>query len=211
MKTQLETMFDLFVGSNEYRPEFHNPFKQGSNVIATDSHNLIMVDEKDCDFEITNKHDIRKLLIIDYKCDIEHNIKIVIDDVILNSLNDKPELHSIECGDCDGCGVVDYEYLSNKTYERYTEELDCPVCGGEGYVENIKNIYYNIKDTDYHISQSNLKLLLDVNKNINKEESIIFIGIKNLRWLIFKIGVTHVFIERVYISDTKKNNIKELK
>jgi hypothetical protein len=213
MKTKLEMVFDLFLGENEHRPIFHKPFKQNWKVVGTDGMRMIMINEGHCDFEITNTHDVSKLRTFDTECDDYHRYEKVLDisEDIKNSLTDDSNIPVIvECEDCKGDGVVDYEYRSHKDYKRFTEELECPVCEGDGFMEDKEVCLYKLANYDYYLTYSDFKTLITVSENIyvNIEEFIIFMGVKEKHWLLFKVGISYVLLPNFVIEkDIEKYKI----
>lgn len=133
-------IFSLFVeDENGLRYKLKTPFvdKYDGRVWATDGHNLIMVNPE-C---VSGKYETRdmggKIPVRDYNCD---------ESLLVSDLQDaikrcpqEPEMkikyNVARCPECNGSGEVDVEYYADSDGKYYTISGTCPICDGEGTIE----------------------------------------------------------------------------
>lgn len=133
-------IFGLFVeDENGLRYKLKTPFvdKYDGRVWATDGHNLIMVNPE-C---VSGKYETRdmggKIPVRDYNCD---------ESLLVSDLQDaikrcpqEPEMkikyNVAQCPECNGSGEVDVEYYADSDGKYYTISGTCPICDGEGTIE----------------------------------------------------------------------------
>lgn len=133
-------IFGLFVeDENGLRYKLKTPFvdKYDGRVWATDGHNLIMVNPE-C---VSGKYETRdmggKIPVRDYNCD---------ESLLVSDLQDaikrcpqEPEMkikyNVARCPECNGSGEVDVEYYADSDGKYYTISGTCPICDGEGTIE----------------------------------------------------------------------------
>lgn len=137
-------ILNFFVGDDEMRPAMMKPFLQEDFAIATDAHIIIA---------------FKKHLLNDYHISIdekapnalsviptEENMSIEFDTIEMRkqisksrkSANETYEVKDTKCPDCNGCGVVDYEFSDYKG-KRHEVEDTCPTCENESDFKIIKN------------------------------------------------------------------------
>lgn len=141
---KIKEIFSLFVGHDEIRPSFNQPFKQGLNYVATDAHSLIFLPISKCEevsldlgYASQDKPDVSKVvpnpsnpLKIHEGNVVEINLAELEAQLIPNYEDEMKEEEKV-CDDCDGTGLVYFVYNSRKGVTHKTQE-DCPVCGGVG-------------------------------------------------------------------------------
>ena len=133
-------IFGLFVeGEDGLRYKLKTPFvdKNDGRVWATDGHNLIMVNPE-C---VSGKYETRdmggKIPVRDYNCD---------ESLLVSDLQDaikrcpqEPEMkikyNVSQCPECNGSGEVDVEYYADSDGKYYMISGTCPICDGEGTIE----------------------------------------------------------------------------
>ena len=133
-------IFGLFVEDEDgLRYKLKTPFvdKYDGRVWATDGHNLIMVNPE-C---VSGKYETRdmgvKIPVRDYNCD---------ESLLVSDLQDalkrcprEPEMkikyNVARCPECNGSGEVDVEYYADSDGKYYTISGTCPICDGEGTIE----------------------------------------------------------------------------
>lgn len=133
-------IFGLFVEDEDgLRYKLKTPFvdKYDGRVWATDGHNLIMVNPE-C---VSGKYETRdmggKIPVRDYNCD---------ESLLVSDLQDaikrcpqEPEMkikyNVAQCPECNGSGEVDVEYYADSDGKYYTISGTCPICDGEGTIE----------------------------------------------------------------------------
>lgn len=128
LNTVKEVMYN-FVGDDEIRPSFHNPFEYKSYVCATDAYAIILTDKSNIDFEFVNNNKAPNLQSI---IPIENANEIIkIESKVFEELFTDTAMGYFydECSECDGNGEVEWDYRS------YSKYFDCPVCDGDGSIE----------------------------------------------------------------------------
>lgn len=118
---------------NEMRPDLAAPYLKKGYVCATDAHILIRIKAE--------------MLIGKYKEIQSCNISFPADNCdfivslqdIETALSNIPQIEEeekigkdIDCEECDGEGVVEWEYRCKRGQD-YCREFECPVCEGSGY------------------------------------------------------------------------------
>jgi hypothetical protein len=152
MNIMYDKALSLWVSHDKTRPEFTRIFNYEGNVIATNLYALAYCDEAYIieDFEpFAGKTKFSEVMIAP---PYEENMELRLTDIIaaLNACEQAEDMNCTDdtpCDDCQGDGVVEFEYVSKKgrTYEK---EIECPVCNGDG----IKGRYYKtgkMKPVDY--------------------------------------------------------------
>lgn len=130
-------ILNMYVDSEGKRPDFVNPFFQGNYVCATNGHVLLKVNKQIVSSEYK---ELDKPNCLKFFKTLNNEEKISLN--YLKELLSKVELvdetkevgQDVECSECDGEGVVEWEY------KRWTRDLDCPVCDGEGYSSTVKQV-----------------------------------------------------------------------
>lgn len=138
MKNIIDEVLLLYVSREDHNPKYRIPFLRHPYIYATNGHILIRVNEN----IVQTKYDGSKLnpesMFGLSNCD--HIITI--DE--LKTLVSSPDIgmmdettttgKNIVCKECNGDGVVEWEY------GRWSEDFDCPACGGSGYEESEKEV-----------------------------------------------------------------------
>ena len=133
-------IFGLFVeDENGLRYKLKTPFvdKYDGRVWATDGHSLIMVNPE-C---VSGKYETRdmggKIPVRDYNCDESLLVSDLQD--ALKRCPQEPEMkikyNVARCPECNGSGEVDVEYYADSDGKYYTISGTCPICDGEGTIE----------------------------------------------------------------------------
>ena len=133
-------IFDLFVeDENGLRYKLKTPFvdKCDGRVWATDGHALIMVNPE-C---VPGKYETRdiggKIPVRDYNCDESLSVSDLQD--AIKRCPQEPEMkikyNVVRCPECNGSGEVDVEYYADSDGKYYTISGTCPICDGEGTIE----------------------------------------------------------------------------
>jgi hypothetical protein len=110
--------------------------KATGDVWATDGHIVLILDKE---FAGSDFEEIDKPLQMPFILD-ESKWKLVTAERLREALEqcDREEIvekEEVECPECNGDGVVEWEYHSSYGDEHWhTLEHDCPVCDGEGYI-----------------------------------------------------------------------------
>lgn len=134
-------LFDIFLaGENSFYSFATEPIIYGDYVIATDGYSAVFVKEN-----ITNgiyKRFNRKL---NEYADSGYSLIISIE-VIKKAIDRVPTLatvknenEEIECPECNGSGMVTWEYSDNNNHY-HTMDYDCPICNGLGIIDSNKCI-----------------------------------------------------------------------
>lgn len=133
------TILKKFCKPDAYAEFMQKPFINGDYVLATDGHIAGFIKRElidDIDGLVTYEKDYIGAL-DKIKSSHIYNITIKLDEllkVIKSVESDKDESHL--CPDCQGTGVVKFEYTSVEDYHTYTIESGCPVCEGDGSNKN---------------------------------------------------------------------------
>ena len=133
-------IFGLFVeDENGLRYKLKTPFvdKYDGRVWATDGHALIMVNPE-C---VSGKYETRdmggKIPVREYNCDESLLVSDLQD--ALKRCPQEPEMkikyNVVRCPECNGSGEVDVEYYADSDGKYYTISGTCPICDGEGTIE----------------------------------------------------------------------------
>ena len=133
-------IFGLFVeDENGLRYKLKTPFvdKYDGRVWATDGHALIMVNPE-C---VSGKYETRdmggKIPVREYNCDESLLVSDLQD--ALKRCPQEPEMkikyNVVQCPECNGSGEVDVEYYADSDGKYYTISGTCPICDGEGTIE----------------------------------------------------------------------------
>lgn len=141
LKIDEEALFDLFVGDDKFRPQFHKPFLQDGYVVATNTTILIRVRQELLKGEYTeNSHapTVSKVF-TDHNFDKAVTLEKLEAAIAQCPLEDEEILISkaVDCPDCDGDGEVEWEY-TDKDFITHREYHECPVCYGSGTLSPAK-------------------------------------------------------------------------
>lgn len=134
-------LLDLFVDKeNIFKPECEKPYRKDGYVYATNGKKLIKIREDIIKGEYDTT-DRMELDIPDSNC----NYIIAAEDIeeVLSTIEKVDEIiyvgHDVECPECGGEGTVTWKY-TDRNWEDYELEEDCPVCDGSGYIEKEKHV-----------------------------------------------------------------------
>jgi hypothetical protein len=201
-KTNLQKCFELFLGHDELRPVFDNPFVIENNTYATNAHVLIYCDSKHIDFEFKNKETAPNAKAIVPK---ENTSQIIdVDSIDWESFKTADEFKyigdEIECGHCNGDGEFDV-YYKNRYYD-----CECPVCDGSGYeAEPIKVKTGNKTFKDYDVIKlKNLYFNINLFYKVKQVKDLIGGDVELVHFpelekaILFKINFAFVLIEPFY-------------
>lgn len=131
--TVYNNLLKLFVDNNQFVDWRNTPFKIGDQVMATNAHVLIIInDEVLPAVEPLTDYDPQNVLSIIPK---EYfNIGKIITADLRSMLDNIPLIpKESECEVCEGDGEVEYEFYSGINH--YTIDHDCPVCKGDGVIK----------------------------------------------------------------------------
>lgn len=135
----LASVLDLFVSDDETRIELTNPFSVNGFVIATDARSMVWF-EKNLypNLAYSEAEDLSVYLkYIQEDVDFTKTLSIDELDLAISKIELIEEIIEIgttsKCKECEGGGEVKYEY------KNYSQKLGCPVCMGDGEIEDIRN------------------------------------------------------------------------
>jgi hypothetical protein len=210
---KIKEIFLLFVGTDEIRPKFNQPFKQDGKYIATDCNSLILLSENtgqdsgwsgdllgfgaqtdpNCSGVIQQVQQVQPEQIEINLADLEAQL--------IPDYEDEKRDEETKCDDCEGSGSVDFVYnsrgISGKTYKN---KEDCPVCGGGGKTSKevltgnkvpIMTTQFKMLGVGFMYRQ--LKRLLDASK---------LAGVTSITWLasnkkgpnLFQVGIFSIIV-----------------
>ena len=133
-------IFDLYI-EDEYalRDTLKTPFIQESDgrVWASEGHIVIMVNQECVSGEYKTQDLGSKIPVRDYNCDFPLSISD-----LQNALDRCPQedevlitYKEVKYPECDGTGDVEADYYADSDGEYYTISGTCPICDGEGTIE----------------------------------------------------------------------------
>lgn len=135
LKIDEEALFDLFIGDDKYRPQFHKPFLQDGYVVATNANMLIRVRKELLKGEYAENSHVPTVskVFTDYNFDKAVTLEKLEAAIAQCPLEDEEILirEAVDCPDCDGDGEVEWEY-TDKDLITHREYHECPVCHGSG-------------------------------------------------------------------------------
>lgn len=147
LQTNLEKVFLIFCEKEDLlRPALLKPFEINERVYATDAVSIIRTDKQNIDFEFENKEKTPDAEYVYSKNDFSLSEELIIDERILDELKIEDvytEGEEIDCPICDGNGEVEWEF------DRWTQEWDCPSCNGSGYSESKERVKTGEKGFGY--------------------------------------------------------------
>ncbi len=212
-KPTLKDIFELFVRNELIHPVWNKPFCRNGKVYATDGKSLIMIDEKDCDFDYFNEFQddapIVENVIPEPNTSIFLNMPFSEFELFRNEDELKAFGENISCDTCDGDGVVEWEF------EHWTKEFTCPKCDGDGLQEKVQyrktgkktfSLSAKVRLLNAMFSMINFYRLVQVQRMIGEPVELIFQGQHNTGFL-FKIGICTILMMPImrYESDDEKD------
>lgn len=147
MKT-IDDIFKLYIDKKDEREVLHNPFIQDGYVYATDGYILIRVKANDIKSDNYEEHKFPNCSNLFSNLTNESHVTIKDLEKKISKIEMIDETirvgEDIKCKECDGSGVVEWEY------ERWIKHFDCPECDGDGYsqMQELKPTGQKIKDPD---------------------------------------------------------------
>jgi hypothetical protein len=139
---------------------YPTPFNVGDKTCATNGYVLIAI-PKEGDYEDKSEK-VKGVYPVDpatYNCKKEYSLNQLKE--ALKAITMVDEIDYDECNECNGEGVVEWEY------SRYTMDLECPVCNGAGCFEKKTGEKTfdgndNIEINGYYFTGFRLKEIIDV-------------------------------------------------
>ena len=200
-ENKLKKAFDLFLGTDELRPEFNNPFEINGFVYATNTHALIRTKKENIDFAFKNECKLPDVesVIPEINESLFMELKNEMFEILKTEVEYKMVGQDIECLTCDGSGEVEWEF------EHYTKDFDCPKCHGSGYSAEKRKVktggktfdFLNVKLKDSYFNINVFYLLIQAREILGGE--IELINYKNQSsHTMFKIGVYEVLLMPIY-------------
>ena len=130
-------IFDLYLTS--MRECLQKPFIQENDdrVWTSEGHIVIMVNKKCVSGEYKSLDIGSKLPVRDYNCDFPLSISDLQDALDRCPQEDEVIItkKEVKCTECDGYGEVDADYHADSDGKYYTISGTCPICDGEGTIE----------------------------------------------------------------------------
>ena len=201
METKIEKAFDLFLGVDELRPVFDNPFKVDRLVYATNGYSLIRTKKENIDF--TFKNECKPPNVESVIPEINESLILELKNEMFEILKTEPEYktvgQNIECSTCDGSGEVEWEF------KHHTKDFDCPECKGSGYSEEKRKVktggktfdFLNVKLKDSYFDINVFYLLIQAREIIGGEIELISYENQS-KATMFKIGICEVLLMPIY-------------
>lgn len=133
-------IFDLYIKKDDFwRINMKEPFihENDGRVWATEGHIMIMVNHKCVSGEYKTQGIGSKLPVRDYNCDFPLSISDLQDALDRCPQEDEVIItkKEVKCTECDGYGEVDADYYADSNGKYYTISDTCPICEGEGTIE----------------------------------------------------------------------------
>lgn len=135
MKEINDFLLGMFTCVDEFRPAFASPNLENGVVYATDAHVLIAIPESEVtlSYPTNDRYPNVSNLLKDATVDCTELTRVKVADIATELLKARIKVDTsfISCDECEGEGVVDWEYKSKSGYE-HTMQEECPVCNGKG-------------------------------------------------------------------------------
>jgi len=153
----MENILDLYVQKGGMREWMRSPFTNSDKTVmfATDGSAMVCINSNGIENDFENHEDKIKGF-HPFGCS---NCKASISlEELQEALNKIKPVHEIQCPECDGSGVVEWNY------EIYTEEFECPVCNGNETIrtkEDIFNEYAGVKINGSLFYSNQIKRIVD--------------------------------------------------
>lgn len=153
--------------SNTWLPFLHPTYNE---VWATDGYVIIRIppERLNKQYEPTDGCERLKLPTVEHPCSKSCTLAAIKQALEACPLVDEVETEEYEekCEECDGTGMVEWEYTDGKM-ETHCHNFDCPICGGDG-------VFRREKETN-------------TGKKVSDEDAIIQIGAALFRYRILRI------------------------
>lgn len=189
-------LFDLFVDNeNIFHPEYNNPYRKDGYVYATNARKMIRIKEN----AVRGDYKTAGITLNIAKNNCNYTITAENIEKVLSAIPQIEEIMSvgnnIKCSECDGEGTVTWKY-TDKNWNDYEIEEDCPVCEGLGYIERERQIKTGrmipnpntvVKVGKNNIMATYLQVLLDAMR---------IIGVMEVRLVCQKGIINHFRIDR---------------
>lgn len=207
-------LLDLFIDNeNIFHPEYNNPYRNDGYVYATNTRKMIRIKEN----AVRGDYKTAEIALNIAKNNCNYTITAENIEKVLSAIPQIEEIMSvgnnIKCSECDGEGTVTWKY-TDKNWNDYEIEEDCPVCEGVGYIEKERQIKTGriipnpntvVKVGKNNIMATNLQVLLDAMR---------IIGVMEVRLVCQKGVINHFRIDRnisVLLASNKYSAECELK
>lgn len=129
------------------------PFQVNNLACATNAKSLIVFDKNFVsnlidlpETEAKHQLNINQIIAPDKNINYKINVKY-----ISEIIHKYVESEMTKCDACDGSGWVKYEF--NHSGKTYTNEAECPICGGSGIVSSLENKFIEIFDCRFSADQ----------------------------------------------------------
>lgn len=136
-------LLGMFTDEDELRPYYRVPFLNlaYNEVWATEGHVIIRISPERLNghYEPIKGHEDLKLPKIINPCQLSCTLVSIRQALDACPLVDEVETEEYEeeCKECDGTGMVEWEYTDGKM-ETHCHNFDCPICGGDGVIRHEK-------------------------------------------------------------------------
>ncbi len=209
-----DEILKMYVGKDELRNWLFKPFSVGNLAIATNAHELIFFNKELTKSELIPCENENPQIILN-NIPQERNQSFVLDiEKIEECFKNIPLVdvtkevgEDIKCSECLGEGEVEWEY------ERWTKDMTCPKCDGDGYESTSKQVPTGEKEIDglklIDIKNSRFSVLmvdrlLKVRNLLNEKEITLVYQLQANKSTIFKIGNIEVLC--MPMMQTESNN-----
>jgi len=212
-----DSILELYKSKDDLRPQFTMSFFINDFAISTDASSMVFFDKKLCSAlnRFTGKDENNIISVIPK----ERNESFEISLETLNNALSKCKLideileeeNEEECIECDGEGVLEFEY--DGKLKTYSKELDCPNCEGYGIIENtIKTpTGKKIIDLDNSIqiklssfAAKQLVRLVKVAELLNENKVVLTYQIAPNQCSVFLIGNVEVLVMPTMMFDSNE-------
>lgn len=131
-KIDEEKLLSLFLNAENSFPQYAEPFQKDGYVYATDTDKLIRIKADTLNGRYKSDKINHSLSLPNDNCNVL--ISQVDIEKALTSVPQQKETVIADCSECEGIGVVFWEYIDKKG-ETHEIEAECPICGGIGNEE----------------------------------------------------------------------------
>ena len=140
-----DELFELFINVDDIRSSIWFPFLHPTynEVWATNGYVIIRIppERLNKQYEPTDGCERLKLPTVEHPCSKSCTLAAIKQALEACPLVDEVETEEYEekCEECDGRGLVEWEYTDGELETHY-HDFDCPKCGGDGVIRHEKEI-----------------------------------------------------------------------
>lgn len=202
-----DVILEMYKSDDDLRVQFTKPFFINDLAISTDASSMVFFDKKLCkELEYFTGKDPNNIISVIPTLRNESFIFSL--ENLNNALSKCPLIDEIlieeteeDCEECDGEGIVEYEY--DGKLKTHTVERDCPVCDGEGSTttetktptgNKILDLSKSIKIKQSSFAAKQLSKLVKVAELLNEKTITLTYQVAANQCSIFLIGNVEILV-----------------